>query len=88
MASDSRSSDRFPRLHLAWQQERTAYLARRQLRHDLMKLEGLVAHRELQLVRAMSRNDRRYIKRRQDKLQAAQDALKRLRTTADRNGVK
>jgi hypothetical protein len=80
--------DRFPRLHRAWQQERTAYLARRQLRHDLMKLEGLVAHRELQLVRAMSRNDRRYIKRRQDKLQAAQDALKRLRTTADRNGVK
>lgn len=80
--------DRFPRLHRAWQQERIAYLARRQLRHDLMRLEGLVAHRELQLVRAMSRNDRRYIKRRQDKLQAAQDALKRLRTTADRNGVK
>lgn len=80
--------DRFPRLHLAWQQERTAYLARRQLRHDLMRLEGLVAHRELQLIRAMSRNDRRYISRRQYKLQTAQRDLQRLRTTADRMGVK
>lgn len=42
-----------------------------------VELEALVAHRDLQLVRAYARNSNRYIKTRQDKLAEAEGALKR-----------
>lgn len=45
---------------------------------ERLKLERLVAHRELQLLRAGQTNDSRYIKRRQDKLDRAREDLRRL----------
>lgn len=42
------------------------------------RLQKLIAHRELQVLRAGATGDRRYIKRRQDKLDHARAELQRL----------
>ena len=47
-----------------------------------LKLESLVAHRELQLVRALNTGDGRYIKTRRRKLVQAQKALAKIRDQA------
>jgi hypothetical protein len=52
--------------------------ARRRLRHDQLAAERLVAHRELQLVRAQATGRGPYIAQRQRKLAAAQRELVRV----------
>jgi hypothetical protein len=47
--------------------------------HRVSHLEALVAHRDLQLIRAMHTRDGRYIARRQTKLKHAQEELERRR---------
>lgn len=48
---------------------------RRRCRDALLRSENLVAHRELQLLRAHARGQRGYILRREHKLKAAQRQL-------------
>jgi hypothetical protein len=52
------------------------------VRRLLLDAERLVAHRELQLIRAGRTRDPGYIARRQRKLEAARKALKRLQAVA------
>lgn len=72
-----------PRLRRAHALQRERDRLRRQAQDEELQLERLVAHRELQLVRAASTGRRRYIDKRQAKLQSAQAALR-----ATRNRVK
>ncbi len=71
-----------PRLALAHKQRkeeiRLADRARYKSESRRVELERLVAHRELQLVRAYSRNSARYVNERQRKLNEARGALSRL----------
>ena len=53
--------------------------ARRARREAELKAEWLLAHRELQLVRAQHTGDRRYIKRREHKLKQARKQMARFR---------
>lgn len=80
-----------PRLALAHRQRRNELLAeraeRRRARAELLALERLVAHRELQLVRAGFRDDGRYIARRTHKLARARQDLARLQAHAERIGA-
>lgn len=55
-----------------------AYQQHRKRVQKRLELERLVAHRELQLVRAQHRGNARYIAERQRKLSSAQRALARL----------
>lgn len=68
-----------PRLCRAWEQQQVLGPA---LRRRKMKAERLVAHRELQLVRAYSSGDRRYIVRREAKPAQAQRELRRAKAAA------
>jgi hypothetical protein len=52
---------------------------RREIGREIHWLEGLVAHRELQLLRAGATCDRRYVNRRQEKLDLALGWLARKR---------
>ena len=45
--------------------------------HERHRVERLLAHRELQLARAMATGDRRYIKRRLRKLEEAKKVMAR-----------
>lgn len=85
-----------PRLAVAHAQRRTELEAarqeRRRVRNLLMHKERLVAHRELQLVRAMARPGKRrhrasYIAVRQKKLVQARKELAQVQRRADRLGV-
>lgn len=60
-----------PRLATAWDQAQRLVSLRREQRGEVLHLEHLVAHRDLQLVRAFHVGDPRYIKRRQHKLDQA-----------------
>lgn len=68
-----------PRLALAYRQRRDELVAERIARHHarerLQRAEWLVAHRELQALRAGHTGSRRYIKRRTDKLERARREL-------------
>ena len=83
--------DRFPRLRRAYEERRAELAAERQglareraarLRADekLYQAERLVAHRELQVVRAYSTRDRRYIAKRERKLADAREQVARARS--------
>lgn len=81
----------FPRLVAArrercWEMadEMRAYL---RVLHHLMEVEALVAHRDLQLHRAIATGRGSYIAVRERKLKAAQRALKRVRAEADVIGI-
>lgn len=80
-----------PRLALARDQRaaemRRERQARREIRRQMLAAEQMVAHRELQLVRAQATGDRRYIDRRTNKLDAGRRQLERLRRRARRLGV-
>lgn len=83
--------DHCPRLAVA-RDERIAELRqeredRRAARRQLLAAERMVAHRELQLIRAEATGDRRYIKRRTDKLARGRAQLQRIRRRATRLGV-
>jgi hypothetical protein len=80
-----------PRLALA-RDQRVAeliaeYEARHRARQDLQRAEWLVAHRELQLIRAGARNDRRYVARREAKLVRARQDLARIQAHAEQIGA-
>lgn len=79
----TRLADIAPRLARAVEAERRVIAARvlreRRKQSEILRLERLVAHRELQLVRAYSTCDRRYIKRRAEKLDSARSALEHVR---------
>lgn len=68
-----------PRLHRATQQERAIARAREARRRakstQLLHLQRLVAHRELQLIRAEAKGQSRYIRVRRGKLDTALHAL-------------
>ena len=70
-----------PRLHKAHSERkvelRALELQWMKLEDDRVRLEGLVAHRDLQLIRAYQRNSGRYIETRRQKLNEAQGALDR-----------
>lgn len=72
-----------PRLYWAATEQRQLLVGRerraRQKRRQLENLERLVAHRELQLLRAGTTRDRRYVDARAAKLAAADHALKHVR---------
>lgn len=72
-----------PRLARAHQTQRLIVDARsrraRKKRDQLLQLERLVEHRELQYQRAAAVGDRRYIARRHDKLQRARRMLEHVR---------
>ena len=71
---------RLARAHAAQRQVLEAR-ARREARkvEQVHELERVVAHRELQLLRAGSTGDGRYVKRRSDKLATARAALAHVR---------
>ena len=73
---------RAQRAHLALELKR-----RRHARNTVMALEALVAHRDLQLLRAMAKGDARYIARRHHKLAQSQEQLRRARAKAHRLGA-
>ncbi len=58
---------------------RVAAVRRRRVADLILKAERLVAHRDLQLVRAYDTRSSRYIAERQRKLKAAQSQLEHLR---------
>lgn len=72
-----------PRLALARDQHNAMVADRERqilrLQHELLPLERLVAHRDLQLIRASAIGRGRYIDARRRKLTAAQRALTRTR---------
>lgn len=76
-----------PRLALAMDQHNNLILARRHrlrlLRNKLVEVERLVAHRDLQLVRAGHTRNGNYIAARTRKLAAAERALARIRLEID-----
>lgn len=80
-------ADVCPRLARARDQylaERAARAARlRRLAREQHRTERLLAHRELQLIRAGATNDGRYVKRRADKLAQTQQRLADLRAAID-----
>ena len=85
------SAQRFPLLWRAHQQRRAELASeraqRRRCRDLLIRLERLVAHRELQLARACSTGSRSYLAKREAKLRAAQGALDDTRALARRIGA-
>lgn len=81
----------FPRL-IAARRARCAEMAierarRRRVRKQLMEVEALVAHRDLQLFRAIAAGGGAYIARRERKLAAAVRALHRVRALAEEIGA-
>jgi hypothetical protein len=65
-----------PRLHRAHRARRARL---RWLAGEQHQLEKLIAHRELQLLRAGNTGDRRYVNRRADKLERARGRLEQVR---------
>lgn len=85
-----------PRLERAHRERRlelaAALQARRDARETVMRLEALVAHRELQVIRAWSRRGsrrqrQRYMTHRENKLQTARTLLERAQARARRLGA-
>jgi hypothetical protein len=80
-----------PRLALARRQRIVELVEERHARHlarwDLQHAEWLVAHRDLQLVRAGATGRRAYIEIRERKLAAAREQLARVRARAERLGA-
>lgn len=80
-----------PRLARAHRQRRAELHAlaaeRRRLRRRLLELERLVAHRELQELRAGATRDRRYIARRAAKLASARRELAEAQARARELGL-
>lgn len=80
-----------PRLERAHRLERAARAEARRARHRAreaeLAAERLVAHRDLQLVRAYSVGDGRYIRRRERKLEQARAQLRRARARSKRLGA-
>jgi hypothetical protein len=72
-----------PRLALAMDQRRNEILTARhnlnRLTREMQGLERLLVHRDLQLIRAGSTGDGRYVKRRQDKLDMAKRHARQVR---------
>jgi hypothetical protein len=81
---------RCPRLSKAHRERQAELYAeraeRRRVRNELLKLERLVAHRELQELRATQRN-RRYYAHRARKLDQARRDLERVRAHAQAIGA-
>lgn len=77
-----------PRLALAHRERRAELAAeraaRRHARNAVLRWEWIVAHRELQLVRAGATGDGRYIDRRRHKLAVAEKRLRSARQRAKR----
>ncbi len=91
MRSGFELARRCPRLALAHRQ-RCAELAlerarRRRVRAHLLEVEHLVAHREMQLQRAIATGDVVYVARRERKLAAAKRALDRVLSKAQEIGA-
>jgi hypothetical protein len=80
-----------PRLERAHRERRIELvqerLARSRARVAELKAERLVAHRELQYVRAGAVGDRRYLRRRADKLACARMELAEAQATSRRLGA-
>lgn len=80
-----------PRLALAHRQRADEIIAERVARHhareQLESAERLVAHRELQLLRAGATGDRSYVRRRDNKLTRARAHLAAARAVAEQLGA-
>lgn len=87
----TRLADIAPRLALARDQRRVELAAesrrRRRLLAELLEAERLVAHRELQLIRAQAIGRRAYIAQRAAKLESGRVELERTRRRARAAGL-